>query len=275
MVNMGNVWDRTAEFLSDNVGAIIPIALLGFFIPASIEGNFEALLTGADFGLVLILRLVQLGFAVLSVWGSVAITAMALDLVSERTPGQIGLRRLPAALVVSIAILVCVMLAGLPVPLSLYLNGHDLNAIARGESVELTPMLAGGIAIYMIVVGALLLWITARLAVTTAVIVRENRVFGSLRQSWQLTRGAALRIVGVLILYLVVSWVAQLAAQTVFGSVFAIVAGDEGDGVTLAGVLTSIVVAAVQAGFLVVLPAFTAKLYLALTAQSGLRRAAA
>ena len=29
MVNMGNVWDRTTEFLSDNVAAFLPIVLLG------------------------------------------------------------------------------------------------------------------------------------------------------------------------------------------------------------------------------------------------------
>ena len=27
MVNMGNVWDRTTEFLSDNLGAVLPVTL--------------------------------------------------------------------------------------------------------------------------------------------------------------------------------------------------------------------------------------------------------
>jgi hypothetical protein len=41
MVKMSTVWDRTAEFLSDNIGAIVPVALLAFFVPASIGGSFQ------------------------------------------------------------------------------------------------------------------------------------------------------------------------------------------------------------------------------------------
>ena len=41
MVNMGNVWDRTTEFLSDNLGAVVPIALLTIFVPQSISGAIK------------------------------------------------------------------------------------------------------------------------------------------------------------------------------------------------------------------------------------------
>jgi hypothetical protein len=57
--------------------------------------------------------------------------------------------------------------------------------------------------------------------------------------------------------------------------VFALVAGGEHEGVSLSGVMTSIVVAAVQAAFLVIPPVFTAKLYLALTARAGMHPSAA
>ncbi|RYY41946.1 MAG: hypothetical protein EOP59_11150 [Sphingomonadales bacterium] len=123
----------------------------------------------------------------------------------------------------------------------------------------------------MIVLAALLLWIAARLMVTTPVIVREGRWLSALRQSWKLTRGMTWRIIGVILLFALISWVSILAANTVFGSVFALIAGGDRAGVSLAGVLTSIVVAAVQTGFTVLVPAFTAKLYLALTAAAGLR----
>lgn len=275
MVKMGTVWDRTAEFLSDNIAAVLPIALLAFFVPASIEGNFAAAMAGASEGLKFVLYGVQLLFAVLSLWGALAITAMALDLASERTAANIATRRLLPALLVSLVMIIVASLLLLPVPGALAAGGYDMTAMARGEDVGMSARMAGFIVVYVLALVVFLFWLMARLIVVTPVVVRENRMLSALAQSWSLTRGAALRIVGVILLYVIVSWVAQLAAMTVFGSIFALVAGGDGDGVTLSTVMTSIVVAAVQSAFMVIPPAFTAKLYLALTAEAGLRHAEA
>ena len=271
MVKMGTVWDRTAEFLSDNIAAILPIALLAFFVPASIEGNFEAAMTGADAGFKAVLYGLQFLFALVSVWGSLAITAMALDIASERSAANIATRRFLPALLVSVVIFGGLCLPVLPIAGLLAANGYDMTAMARGNSAELSVQMAGFIALYGLALLILILWLAARLIVATPVVVRENRTLSAISQSWSLTRGAALRIIGVILLYAIVSWVAGLAAKTVFGSIFALVAGNDGEGVTLASVMTSIVVAAVQAAFMVIPPAFTAKLYLALTAQAGFR----
>ncbi|MDV3455485.1 hypothetical protein RZN05_00700 [Sphingomonas sp. HF-S4] len=271
MVKMGTVWDRTAEFLGDNIAAVVPIALLAFFVPASIEGNFEAAMTGAGTGFKALLYTLQFVFALISLWGSLAITAMALDIASERSAANIATRRFLPALVVSVVMFAAACVLLLPIPALLLANGYDMNAMARGESVEMSMQVAGTIVVYALVALALLLWLVARLIVATPVVVRENRMLSALGESWSLTRGAALRIVGVILLFAIVSWVAGLAAKTVFGSIFALVAGNDGEGVTLATVMTSIVVAAVQSAFMVIPPAFTAKLYLALTARQGFR----
>ena len=271
MVKMGTVWDRTAEFLSDNIGTILPIALLAFFVPASIEGNFQAAMEGASFTLILALRLLQLAFGILSLWGSLALTAMALDMAGGDTAGSVAGKRLLPALLVSIVCIAAVVVAVLPIPALLGANGVDLAAIAEGRDFELGTGMAGFVALYGLVLLGLFLWLAARLIVTTPVIVREGRMLSALRQSWKLTRGTTWRVIGVMLLFALISWVSMLAANTVFGSVFALVAGGGADGVSLAGVLTSIVVAAVQTGFTVLIPAFTAKLYLALTAEAGLR----
>ncbi len=271
MTKMGTVWDRTAEFLSDNLGAILPVALLAFFVPASIEGSFQAAKASAGPGLVLSLYLVQLAFGILSIWGSLTITAMALDMAEARGAGAIGRARLLPALLVSLALFAGMFVISLPVPIALQLAGYDMMALARGELTSLSTEMAGGIALYMLAALALILWLGARLFVTNAVIVREKRMFSALRQSWKLTRGKTLAIIGVILLYVLVSWVSILAANMVFGSIFTLVAGGAADGISLAGVLTSIVVAAVQTGFTVLAPAFSAKLYLALTAEAGLR----
>lgn len=271
MVKMGTVWDRTAEFLSDNIAAILPIALLAFFVPASIEGNFEAALTGASPGLTYVLSGLQLLFALLSFWGSLVITAMALDIASERSAANIATRRFVPALVLAIVLLAGFCIAVLPIPIILSASGYDMVAIARGNDFAVSTQMGVFIAVYLLVLLIVLLWLAARLSVVTAVVIRENRLLGAIGQSWSLTRGAALRIVGVVILFAIVSGVAQLAAKTVFGSIFTLVAGNDGEGVTLATVMTSIVVAAVQSAFMVIPPAFTAKLYLALTARTGFR----
>ncbi|MDP5278841.1 glycerophosphoryl diester phosphodiesterase membrane domain-containing protein [Sphingomonas sp. DG1-23] len=269
MVKMGTVWDRTAEFLSDNIAAILPIALLAFFVPASIEGNFEAATTGAGPGFKALLSALQILFALVSLWGSLAITAMALDIASERSAANIATRRFLPALAVTLVIFVGAALLVLPIPGILAFSGYDMAAIANRDPVAISSQMGWFIGLYLIALTLLLLWLAARLILATPVVIRENRILSAIGQSWSLTRGAALRIVGVILLYAIVSIVAGLAARTVFGSIFALVAGNDGEGVTLSTVMTSIVVGAVQSAFMVIPPAFTARLYLALTAQAG------
>jgi hypothetical protein len=79
---------------------VLPIALLTFFVPASIQSNFAG---GDDRGereelKILLHRLVQARCsAILSLWGSLTIAAMALDIAvtDGRTAGAVGTR--PAA----------------------------------------------------------------------------------------------------------------------------------------------------------------------------------
>jgi hypothetical protein len=272
MVKMSTVWDRTAEFLSDNIGAVVPIALIAFFVPASIGGSFQAVFPTAGPGLAFALALVQLAFAILSLWGSLVITAMAIQGATGETAGAIALRRLPKAFAVWIVLGVAAT-AAIILPVSAYLaaSGYDMMPAARGQAVEMSRTAATVVVLYLLLAILAYIWLSARLIVTTPVIVREGRMFGAIRASWNLTRGSGWRIVGVLILFAVVAVVSWLAANTVFGSIFALVAGSGEGGISLAGVLTSIVTAAVQTAFQVLLPAFTAKLYLALSAQAGLR----
>jgi hypothetical protein len=271
MAKIGTVWDRTAEFLSDNLHAVLPVALLAFFVPASIQSSFQSALVDASFQLTLSLRLVQLAFGVLSLWGSLTIAALALEMADGRTAGAIGRARLLPALVVSIVLFAAMFVLLLPIPAALLAGGYDVVAIANGENFSLSTTMSGGIALYGLVLIVVLLWLAARLFVTNAVIVREKRMLSALRQSWKLTRGITWQLIGVMLLFALVSWVSALAANTVFGSIFTLVVGGPAEGISLAGVLTSIVVAAVQTGFTVLVPAFTAKLYLALAAEAGLR----
>jgi hypothetical protein len=263
MVKMGAVWDRTAEFLTDNLGTVLPIALLAFFVPASIEGSLSTLDADPNSTLALILGLMAVAFAILSMWGSLTITAMALD-TDPHQAGTVARNRLLLALAVWVSLFL--VLAILASPLFL-IFGTTFGGVSNGAVVlELPASVGAAAALYGVALLGLSLWLGARLAVIMPVIVAERRMFGAIRRSWQLTRGQTLSIVGVLVLWAFVMIVAIWATQTVFGSVFQLIAGPS-DGPSLSGVLTSVMVAAVRTAFTVLAPAFATKLYLALAAE--------
>jgi len=79
-------------------------------------------------------------------------------------------------------------------------------------------------------------------------------------------------IIGVMILYFIVSWVAVTAARLVFGSIFRLVAGG-GGAMSLSAVLTSVIVAAIQTVFGILVATFIAKLYQALIYAHATARA--
>src|SRR3546814_18266146 len=66
------------------------------------------------------------------------------------------------------------------------------------------------------------LWGMARLLPLNSVVVAERRGVGAIRRAFGLTRGLALRIVGVVILFFDVWGVSAMAATTVLGPIFQI-----------------------------------------------------
>lgn len=266
MVSMGTVWDRTAEFLSDNLGTILPVALVAIFVPAAISGSLAELQQGAAPGLAAMLGLVSLLLAIVTFWGQLAITALALDPASGRGAVGVGLRRLPAALLVTVVLFLALFLLAIPIGIIMALSGVDFSGAATGAMPPVPPAAGLWVFLYALVLLPVLLWLAARLAVLLPVIVGERAMFGAIPRSWSLTRGTALKIVGVLILYGIVATVAYLAATTAFGAIITLIAGRGEDGLSLATVLTVIVGGVVSTAFTVLGTAFAAKLYLALRA---------
>ncbi|WP_264941312.1 hypothetical protein [Sphingomonas caeni] len=264
---MGTVWDRTAEFLTDNFAAILPISLLAYFVPLSIQGSLEPVMENASAGLALTLSLIGLAFAGLVTWGWLAITAMALDHPGD--PGSVGLRRLVPALLVSVVTFGGICLLALPPILTVGVSGRGIDDL----SMSLPLPVLWALSIYCLLAIVAAVWLTARLILAYPVVVAEKAMFGAIPRSWRLTRGVALPIVGVTLLYAIVSTVATLATKLVFGSVFTLVAGP-GGALSLSSVLTSVMVAAVQTAFFALVPVFAAKLYQALIgAQHSAARA--
>ncbi|MCR5871540.1 hypothetical protein LRS12_12930 [Sphingomonas sp. J344] len=267
MVSMGSVWDRTAEFLSDNLGNLLPIALLAIFVPTTISANLSSLQPTAPSTTAMWLGLGVFLLALVSFWGQLAVTALAIDPSLGRDATRVATRRFPAALLLAIVMLVAGLLLVIPLGVMLAVAGVDLSGIDSGTMPTIPESVTLWASLYGLVIIVLAVWVFARLAVVVPAIVGDRLAIGAIARSWSLTRGVALKVVGVLILYAIVSIVANLAATTAFGAVMYLVAGRGEDGLSLASVLTTIVGGTVSTGFTVLGTAFLAKLYIALLAR--------
>jgi hypothetical protein len=264
MVVIGSVWDRTVEFISDNLSAVVPVALMGIFVPLSIYTSLAPLANGVAPGARSIIYGVMLALSLWSLWGKLAITALALDPLAGRPAAiQMAGRRLLPAIGISLVLLVALLVATAPAWIALHLAGFDFAAAASGHPTPPGDAVRGFVVLYALLLAAIVLWVVARLSVVLPTIVMERRGLGVLRRSFRLTRGFALKIVGVVVLYLIVAFVAAKATQFVFGTIFNLLFGGD-SAVSLATILTSILVGVVTTGFTVLAAAFCTNLYLAL-----------
>jgi hypothetical protein len=260
MVRMSAVWDRTVEVLNGRAGILAAIALLTIAIPSIIQsavgGGMQAVpsLAGGIVGLV--------AFG-LTLWGTLAMTAVASDPATGRAQGlRIGARALPRTLAVMLVLGIALVLLWVPAIALLMGSGYDLAAAQRGDQVgAMANVRAGPVVLYSLVATAVMIWLFARLVLIYPVLVNEGLMFGALRRSFALTRGLTARIVGVMILFLVVLVVAVLATQGVFGTAFRLLLGAEQQ--KLALVMTAAVLAVVTTGFSVLQIVFAAQLYVA------------
>ncbi len=263
MVTMSAVWDRTTGFLSNHFGAVATIAALALYLPSAGQGVIQPASAVAGPGAKLGLSLLSLALSLISVFGQAALIAYVLDPARGRDAAAAqGAARFPALIGISVLLLLGLLLLGLPVFVILAAGGVDMTALAGGARPDISGGTIGATLLYLLLLVPLLLWLGARLVVVAPVVVAERRGIGAIGRSFALTRGLAAKIVGVIILFLILASVAALAAQTVFGTVLRLALGGD-SAVTVAGVLTALIVALVTTGFTVLLTAFTAQLYLA------------
>lgn len=265
MVTMSMVWDRTAEFLGDNLSALAPIVLFAVFVPLGLFGSVMPLMGGGGRAGDWALGIVLLALALVTVWGGLAVTALAIDPPAGRTAAmRTATARLPPVLGIGLVVLAAMIAATLPAGIALVLGGMDMTAMAGGRSSpgDVAPGAALFAGLYLVLLAVVLFWLGARLLLVRPVMILERRGLGVFARSFALTRGIAWKIVGLLLLYAIVSWVATTAAKTVSGSIFALLIGGEGRA-TPAGVLTQVVAAGVSSIFSVLAVTFMAKLYLA------------
>ncbi len=267
MVNMGNVWDRTTEFLSDNLGAIMPTALLAIFVPQSVStaitqaGAAVNPVVGQIVGLLLILIII---------WGQLAVTALALSPEAGRGAAQsLATRRFVHAIAAMLIPFALVVLLAIPIFVALVAGGVDLAAMMQPQG-RVQADVPGGIRTFIGLYS--LFWLIAAVFIAVrfttllcSVVLAEGGVVAALRRSFALSRGIMWKMIGVVLLFGLVYMVAYLAITSVFGFLFKLVAPDAGP-FGIGAIVVAILAGAVATAYSVTVAAFAAKLYRAAVA---------
>lgn len=275
MVRMASVWDRSSAVLSGRGAMLAAIAAPTLFLPGVIRAGYIWATTPIGGGpapvSAAIGGLLGIVVALVSLWGQLALIAASS---APETQGpdarRIATARFLPALGVIVVLVVALTLLALPPLFVMARAGFDFAAAAAGtQQLAVAPGAAAFAGLYILVLGIVLLFVGARLALTYAVIVNERLALGAIGRSWRLTRRHTWRIVGVLLLWVVVLLVATWATQAVVGTLLGLLLGREGVATVL--FVTAIATAAVSTVFSVIAIVFTTQLYVALAAQ---RRAA-
>jgi hypothetical protein len=265
-VNMGTVWDRTTEFLSDNLSALAPIALLAIFLPQF--GGDLVNQAGPMLGTP-VMQIVGLISALIGLWGQLAIVALALDPDAGRNAAQgVATRGYGRALLVMVVIFAVMAVLTVPILGVLAASGVDLTQFAGTGSAAAAPDISLGagafLGLYGIALLIVLLFVTVRLAPVYPIILAESLGLAAVGRSFTVTRGIAWKLVGVWLLFLVVFLVATGAARSVFGILVSLVVPGQGP-FTAAAIVTALIGALITTAFTTIVAAFSARLYRAVT----------
>ena len=257
---MGNVWDRTAEFLSANARVLLPIALITMLLPNVINvliGGAAATLSPA------IVQGYALVCALIALWGQLAVAALALDPDGGRSNAMAtATSRFIRAVGAMLIVLAVFVLLALPAIGILAANGVDLSALrstglahgalSRGTSTFLL--------IYALVVGVIAIVVSIRLALLYPVIVAEGGVVTAIKRAWALSRGIAWKMIGVWLLFSIVYLVANAAVTSAIGTVLGLFI-DMASPFSVGRIFVAILSGLVTTAFTLVVAAFSAKLY--------------
>lgn len=265
MTSMGQVWDRTTDVLRGRMSIIAPIAALAIFLPSVVNAALTGFRPAASPATGLLGLAVALAVVLATMWGTLAIIAIATDPATTRADAQRqATARLLPALGIVVALGVILSLAFIPLVALLVSSGVSITPTGRGWSMNPATMSGGSaglITLYMLVLVVAGLWLSARLMLLNPVILNERRGLRSIPRSIELTRGLTARLIGVILLFAIVVAVPTLAVQAVVGIVVRLLLG--ADGIPTAAFLAGVAGAVVTTAFSAVAAVFQAQLYVA------------
>lgn len=260
MVRIGDIWDRTVDVLRGRAGILATIAALTIVLPAVVGTAVRLLVATRDPWLVLV-PAVSLASVVLMILGVLAMTAVASDPAVDRAGAfRIAVQRLLPALGIVVALMVIAGVLLTPAVVLMALAGVSVNKAGGVVVPAVGTGLTAAAALAFLATVALGLWVSARIVPLFGIVVNERCGLGALRRSFALSRGATLRLIGVLLLYVVVAFVVALAATSVVGVVAGLTLGRES---VVAALIIATVSAIVSALTTVVQSVFYARFYVA------------
>jgi hypothetical protein len=268
-VSIGTVWDRAVEVLRGRAGILAPIAALTVFLP-SVASNALSLYGGsAGVGVGLLAAVVALVVLVASIWGQLAMLAVATHPATTRADaGHQATARLLPAIGIVLAVGIVLSLAIVPPLVALAHAGVDFSRMSAATGQQTMPTIPAGVSgfilVYMIAFVVAAFWLGARLLLLNPVILNERRGLRAVTRSIRLTRGMTWRLIAVMLLFVIVLLVASSAVQFVVAVPLRLILGA---GAPTAAFLASVAVAAVTTVFTVIAAAFTAQLYVAVAGE--------
>jgi len=267
-VDMGTVWDRTTEFLSDHFGAIFPVVALTIWLPQIVSTLIGASHPGSlpSAGQ----SLLALALVLPSMWGWLALTAHALDPdAGAAAARRDATRGFGWALLIWLLFCLALIVLYLPMPIVLVAGGLDIAALQRGDMAGAFAAVSDGarsfVRIYAIVLLVLALVIGVRATVLAfPALIAERVGVAAIGRAFALSRGITLKMIGVYLLFFLVMAVGWMAVNSAAGALFAMVApgaGPFGFGSIAVAALSGLVLTIAY----VIMAAFSARLYRAVT----------
>ncbi|MEP9403326.1 hypothetical protein [Sphingomonas sp. VNH70] len=264
MVSIGTVWDKTVDFVRDHGRTVVPVVLATQFAPTLVSNSLAPLRIGAGAGTSAGLGLVSLLTTLVALWGALYLVGYAAQPTRAESAAEaraIATGRFLPLIGVSLVLLIGVSVLAIPGVALALRSGIDPVALSNGVSATPEQLAALGPAIlYFALLGIVLLWLFARLLPLNAVVAQERRGIGAIGRAFALTRGMALKLVGLLLLYGIVTGVAVLAVQSVLGVVFGLILGPP-TSFGASAIVVAAGVAAVSAALALYQSVFVGKLY--------------
>jgi hypothetical protein len=268
MARIGDVWDSTTDVLAGRAGEIAPIAVAAFVLPSLVQTAVRLYAGSTPAGQAAV-GLIAIAALIVSIWGQLAVLAIAADPATTRgEAARLAGRRLPANLLVVLVLGGLVLLLTAPIGIALWASGFDFAAAAAGgRAGGAPPIVSPGaglfVALYMLALFAVMLGVGARLFLVNAVVLNENRKLGAIGRSFALTRGMTWKLIGVALLFAIALLVTSGAVKAVVGLLFRLLLGAER--IATADFVASIAAACVTAAWTVTVQVFAARLYAAVT----------
>ena len=258
-ISMSAIWDESAALIRRESHLMVPVALATVGIGSVISGLTQPE-TPAGLNMIAVFGFLA-GFT-LEIIGNLAI--MALALMPGMSVGE-SLNLAMARLLKTLIIIVSLMIAGfammIPVGIILKFSGSPISANMTAEELPAAVVLCA------LVVGMVVLYISARLLTLFAVVVDRNPpAIEAIKLSFASTRGIVAKIVGVVLLFFIVTLVVSGAVASISGIVFGMIG--KAVGVPLLGKgLTVLATGMVSALLSIVSTVFAAMLYRKLSSQ--------